>query len=245
MAKIDIDKLVADLLLIYCDRKGIDRNYAQTVLDDALNKQNLKCVDGNIVSNEPKFKIGDWITNGEYTWQITKVLDFEYELVSPLGKSVKDDIDHVDEYFRLWNLRDAKDGDILIDTHRNSEPILILFKTLNRNDVVIVHCGYNGFDFSVPFDGTGYGTYNTSNYVPANENQRKTLLDLIDISGYEWNEETKELVIKLKILTDEYKAGYRDGNIDCLNKILKYVEVNCPYFSVTYGKELEKLIKNE
>ena len=164
MAKINIDKLVADLLLIYCDRKGIDRNYAQTVLDDALNKQNLKCVDGNIVSNEPKFKKGDLITNGDYMWQITKVLTYEYELISPLGNFVKYDIDHVDEYFHLWTLRDAKDRDILVDTHK---------------------------------------------------------------------------------LTDEYKAGYRDGKIDCLNKILKYVEVNCPYFSVTYGKELEKLIKNE
>ena len=55
MAKIDIDKLVADLLYIYCDRRGIDRDMVQTYLDDALNCQGLACRDGEIVEHDGKF----------------------------------------------------------------------------------------------------------------------------------------------------------------------------------------------
>lgn len=55
MSKIDIDKLVADLLYIYCDRRGIDRDMVQTYLDDALNCQGLACRDGEIVEHDGKF----------------------------------------------------------------------------------------------------------------------------------------------------------------------------------------------
>lgn len=55
MSKIDIDKLVADLLNIYCNRKQIDREFVQTFLDDALNCQGLACRDGEIVEHDGKF----------------------------------------------------------------------------------------------------------------------------------------------------------------------------------------------
>ena len=55
MSKIDIDKLVADLLNIYCNRKQIDREFVQTFLDDALNCQGLACRDGEIVEHDGKY----------------------------------------------------------------------------------------------------------------------------------------------------------------------------------------------
>ena len=80
MAKIDIDKLVADLLYIYCDRRGIDRDMVQTYLDDALNCQGLACRDGEIVEHDGKFweqkeNFTRWYNYG-YTVAVDKACEF-------------------------------------------------------------------------------------------------------------------------------------------------------------------------
>ena len=66
-------------------------------------------------NDEPKFRVGNWITNGEYTWYIKKVGDCFYDLKSPDGIVADDTISYVDERFHLWNITDAKPGDILVD----------------------------------------------------------------------------------------------------------------------------------
>lgn len=62
---------------------------------------------------EPKFKVGDWITNGEYTWEVILVSYIDYTLQNQLGECVEDTIDFVDKNFHLWTIQDANDGDIL------------------------------------------------------------------------------------------------------------------------------------
>ena len=52
MSKIDIDKLVADLVEVHAQRTGIDRNIVTTYLDDALSRQGLRVKDGYVVAIE-------------------------------------------------------------------------------------------------------------------------------------------------------------------------------------------------
>jgi hypothetical protein len=51
---------------------------------------------------EPNFKVGDWITNGHYTWKVISVDNFDYTLQNQCGEYVEDTIDYVDEAFRLF-----------------------------------------------------------------------------------------------------------------------------------------------
>lgn len=53
MSKIDIDRLVADLVEVHAQRTGIDRNIVTTYLDDALARQGLRVNNGNITETQP------------------------------------------------------------------------------------------------------------------------------------------------------------------------------------------------
>ena len=60
---------------------------------------------------EPKFKVGDWITNGDCTWKIVEVKPLDYILRTPYGNIVDDTISFVDEQFHSLTIEDAKDDD--------------------------------------------------------------------------------------------------------------------------------------
>ena len=51
---------------------------------------------------EPKFKVGDWITNGHDTWKIVEVKPLDYILQSQDGNIVDDTISYVDEQFHSF-----------------------------------------------------------------------------------------------------------------------------------------------
>ena len=58
---------------------------------------------------EPKFKVGDWITDGTSTFQIVEIEDEWY--IADDGDKVCFGV--VDQYYRLWTIQDAKNGDVL------------------------------------------------------------------------------------------------------------------------------------
>lgn len=57
---------------------------------------------------EPKFKVYDWITDGEYIWKIIDIRQLDYILQSQDGNVVDDTISYVDEHFHLWTIKDAR-----------------------------------------------------------------------------------------------------------------------------------------
>ena len=134
---------------------------------------------------EPKFKVGDWITNGEYTWKVTSIYPLDYILQSPNGNTVDDTISHVDEHFHLWTIQDAEDGDIL-----NSY----------RVKATIIFRGWNS-------DGKHINAYCAlqqgilikqemlwdRDFEPATKEQRDLLFQKMKEEGYEWNADNKEL----------------------------------------------------
>ena len=151
--------------------------------------------------NNSKFKVGDWVViyPGCNAHQIKVVENttnhpygYGYDTVD--GYSFND----IAEGVRLWNIKDAKDGDVLAidwkDEHGHDWQKIVIFKSLTEFGVE----GYgNTFknkelafeDESIPHHSNTW----TKNLHPATKEQCDTLFQKIKEAGYEWNSDTKEL----------------------------------------------------
>lgn len=142
---------------------------------------------------EPKFKVGDWITNGEYTWKVTDIKPLDYILQSQIGDIVGDTISYVDEEFHLWTIQDAKDGDVLVVGDEDGTGIAICGKTIcGKNDKLgnnILYCCYD--------DENGFVINTTIALIdllhPATKEHRDLLFTKMKETGYEWDAKKKEL----------------------------------------------------
>ena len=134
----------------------------------------------------PKFKVGDWITNGDYTWKVIQVELLDYVLQSQNGDVVDDAIFHVDEQFHHWRLKDAKDGDILA----TSAGAFIYNGNNGGGCCPGCYCGINTLgNFKT---GTKHH-WTTIPVFPATKEQRDALMKVMDDAGYEFDFEKKEL----------------------------------------------------
>jgi len=89
------------------------------------------------------------------------------------------------EYFRIWTIRDAKDGDVLA-----CENDIVIFKENNYNPkdksgCMFIYCSCNNFYET--------GGINPTTYKPATEEQCDLLFKKMHEAGYEWDSEKKEL----------------------------------------------------
>jgi len=136
---------------------------------------------------EPKFKVGDWITNdmNTSTFQIVKVEGECY--VAADG----DKIDWItrSKSYHLWTLKDAKDGDVLA-----SSQIIVLFKQWEDEDTdynfVIA---YAGIDISGKLQITDKHWLISNETKPATKEQCDLLFRKMEEAGYEWDSKKKEL----------------------------------------------------
>lgn len=128
---------------------------------------------------EPKFKDGDWITNGEYTWKVISVDYLDYTLQNQWGECVEDTVDYVNKAFHLWTIQDAKDGDILF-----SRSPFIYGK----------QCPYGGISwYNNKFSKVSNFIFTDSPVHPATKEQRDFLFQKMKEAGYEWIADKKEL----------------------------------------------------
>ena len=148
---------------------------------------------------ETKFKVGDWITSGGYTWKIVEVKPLDYILQSQDGNIVDDTISYVDEHFHLWTIADAKDGDILavdpIDSY--PFPFVAIYKERGLDF-------FNSYCF-ISFDGKFYEAdegHSTEEIHPATKGQRDLLSHKMKEAGYKWDSEKKELK-KIEVVSKE------------------------------------------
>lgn len=144
---------------------------------------------------ETKFKIGDWITDGQHTVQISEIdntIDGCYRCFNgnhEFGTFVIE-ITKADETFHSWSIKDAKKGDVLAGDMLATKYAVFIFKHMDLAGLslcksyceVIGDSGLGlGFDFSIN------GTH------PATKEQRNHLFKKIKDAGYEWNPVTLEL----------------------------------------------------
>jgi len=137
---------------------------------------------------EPKFKVGDWITNGEYTWKVTDIKPLDYILQLPNGVVVYDATSYVNEHFHLWNTQDAKDGDVLAD----EKPFI--FRGFGDREHPNNPTAYCGITTSGTFIlSTENEWWTADDFYPATKEQRDLLFQKMKEAGYVWDAEKKEL----------------------------------------------------
>ena len=168
---------------------------------------------------EPIFNIGNWITNGNYTWKIIEVKPLDYILQSQDGNIVDDTISHVNEQFHSFTIEDAKPGDILaiepIDGYQY--PFVAIYKERGLDY-------FNSYCF-IGFSGIFYGGEcgHRTNVHPATKEQCDILFEKMKEAGYEWDAEKKELkkIENRPMLSDFFKAEYERGKADAISEVQK------------------------
>ena len=173
-------------------------------------KSALEAINEEKVDNankvEPKFKVGDWITNGVYTCKIVEVIDNSYKYTFTEGASYFGVIDDMDKEYRLWTIDDAKAGDILA-----AEDVVFIFKHIDKTRLWLCNSYCEvignsklglGFDFSI--DGVN----------PATKEQRELLYSKIKEADYKWNVEKLELKkIKPEFWSDDENKRFNGFKI--------------------------------
>jgi len=137
---------------------------------------------------EPKFKVGDWITDGYLYYKITDVLEDRYIVDRKFAKERCAILFKFEHYYHLWTLKDAKDGDVL-----QLGKVTAIFKEYSGDETCICYCSVCEGEFEIPADDgvdNVYGCYDT---YPATKEQRDLLFQKMKEAGYEWNAEKKEL----------------------------------------------------
>ena len=181
----------------------LEKQGKNDILEDAVVDSNDDGLIADALRNkkiEPKFKVGNWITNGDYTWKIIEVKPLDYILQSQDGNIVDDTISHVDGQFHSFTTEDAKDGDVLACTLpkgcESGEQIFI-FKCINSRDYVDncieYYCRVYEGVFYENENGNGYMGTTSSPLYPATKEQRNLLFQKIKDAGYKWDEGKKEL----------------------------------------------------
>ena len=136
---------------------------------------------------EPKFKVGDWITNGiDCTFQIHSIENNMYLR----SDDYFIDIETADKKFRLWSIQDAKDGDVLA-----TENFIFIFKDIDDCNGVHYYCDYDIYEheddaqFGIAAHGSIMGIINRARarYSPATKEQRNLLFSKMKEAGYEWD----------------------------------------------------------
>ena len=136
------------------------------------------------------YKVGDWVirsTEGfkHNIYLVTEVKDY-YVCEDLKGRRVTFTFNDVHKNFRLWNISDAKDGDVLVDEDNN----IGIYRGEKDNfweSYIYLGCNNYLYGFSIG------GYHEHKNTKPATKEQRDLLFKKIKESGHEWDTEKKEL----------------------------------------------------
>ena len=144
---------------------------------------------------EPRFNVGDWITNGKLL--VGQVTSFDGEYYHYICDGLEQPL-HVSNVHRwhLWTIQDAKDGDVLccesgwtclfkaLDNHTNTFSSYCFMDS----DKWFCNTGSEGHTLDKAF----IKAYNGEIH-PATKKQRDLLFQKMKEAGYEWDAEKKEL----------------------------------------------------
>ena len=138
----------------------------------------------------PKFKVGDWIIRSAEKFKknacLIKEVKNHYICETSKGKRLPLTFNDVHKNFKLWDISDAKDGDVLA----TSEGAFIYNGNNGGVGCPGSYCGINTLgNFK-----TGAETHWTSKIVnPATKEQCDLLFKKMHEAGYEWDAENKKL----------------------------------------------------
>lgn len=145
----------------------------------------------------PKFNEGDWVVDKigrvyqvENTCYVIDKNKYGYGLVGGIYICSE-----FTDYYHLWSIEDAKDGDILVDKN-NGQPFIYAGLNKNNKSQVNAYCGLFGYGKLDAIPCLMYiPTYiTTDNLRPATKEEKQRLFKKIIGEGYRWDAENKKLV---------------------------------------------------
>lgn len=144
----------------------------------------------------PKFKVGDWVvSNPELCFEsplcIKDIDNNNYRVESVDGCSGVPTTGYLDNYYHLWTIEDAEDGDVLYFDNLlvHGSGTLIYKADKSSHYIITKYCSVNEFGF----EPNSYISLNDGYIIPATKEQRDFLFRKMKEAGYEWNYEKKEL----------------------------------------------------
>ena len=140
---------------------------------------------------EAKFKVGDWITDNNSTFQIVKVENEWY--YADDGDKICFDVAH--QYYHLWTIQDAKDGDVLCTYECGTPKIVFILKgTPKKHYALSYYCYYNIMYPHFESDSEkGCLLPNDEDVKPATKEQCDVLMKAMADARYTFDFEKKEL----------------------------------------------------
>lgn len=133
---------------------------------------------------KPRFKVGDWISDGYVAYRINNIDTYKniYVAENIYGAIVELVFSFYDKNFHPWTINDAKRGDVLCCDN----DAFIFSGELEEGRYPFAICGKNSFgNFCIP---TGELPWIHSDVYPATKAQRDCLSKMISESGYIWIE---------------------------------------------------------
>ncbi len=142
---------------------------------------------------KPKFEVGDWIVD-RYDGVCDLVIEYvnDYYVCESSGFPK-----HYETQYRLWNIRDARIGDLLYDPKTG----FILWLKEIKNGRIKVFCSVNedGSDFRIYDEDSSFAPADDTTIRPADAKQREMLIAKTREAGYDLMYNSKEQLILGKI----------------------------------------------
>lgn len=168
---------------------------------------------------EPKFHEGDFIKHneGNYICKVISVNSDSYYL-EHIETSDRVVFYNAEQWFHLWTIEDAKDGDVL-----REDSCTFIIKRMKPDGTAIVYCCL--FDDG-DLDLTGSTlSFDANSTHPATKEQRDLLFQKMKEAGYEWDSNKKELKLLVTNGGDfesencEQKPAWSEEDEDTYNRV--------------------------
>lgn len=199
------DKLMhaLDALVSYIDADAITADAQKPILIGEIESIRKWLVKKELTSAtfKPRFKVGDWITNGVFTYMITGIDTYFnfYDAASldSRSKHIRLVFSYYDENYHPWSIKDAKDGDIVTSKYKmNGKRWVGIFARLSEgsDDKFDTHCFISGIKHDFITDANLCSEHIGEDTEPASLNQREVLFQKMRDCGFTWDDEAKKLV---------------------------------------------------
>ena len=167
----------------------------KSIFDFNANNWYVSKVDGkihNIYNSgvEPKFHEGDWVVWQDKYYKVN-YNDCRYELIDQNGLSTSLEHGTIDESAHLWDISDAKDGDVLAYITDEEDLWIMIYWSLYEPYEGHVH--YHALLVNDDFSDKGTCCICINDLKPATKEQRDTLFTKMNEVGYEFDFKDKEL----------------------------------------------------
>ena len=154
-------------------------------------------IDGIEYNLTPKvaFYKGDWVVYDHRPYQVVELPKEGYINVGLRGNGKIEFAPST--YCRHWTIKDAKDGDVLVDEDKSYHDSIFIYR--NMLNATVARCYVRLFNGSITtYEEDATHGVSFAKVYPATQSQKETLFKAMVDAGYIWDSEKKQLLEKPK-----------------------------------------------